>query len=236
MIGTLSRTNTENSIQINTDHGRLLQILVESQGRMSFGILNEPKGIVGDVTINNQKLENWNATGYSFEHESVVNDLMSILPYVTQESDVSDRLNNRNSDSLSNDPIIFKGEFDINDDEVNDTYIDTTGWGKVEHFSVIYFRFSFIYLKYKLHFIILFLPFSSNSNFKQGFIIVNEFNLGRYWPTVGPQVTLYLPKEILLKKDNSIIVVELEKAPKNGEIKFSKTITYLQNKNVVHSF
>lgn len=229
-MGTMSRRNPENSLQIHTDHGRLLQILVESQGRMSFGILNEPKGIVGDVTVNNEKLELWNMTAFSFEHESKVNNLMSILPYVTQESDVTDKINNRNSDSLSNDPIIFRGEFDINDDEINDTYIDTTGWGKVEH------RSSFIQLNFKLHFLNLFLLFCSNSNFKQGFIIVNGFNLGRYWPGVGPQVTLYLPKEILLKKDNSIVVVELEKAPKNGEIKFSKTITYLNNKNVVHSF
>lgn len=65
---------------------------------------------------------------------------------------------------------------------------------------------------------------------------MNGFNLGRYWPSIGPQVTLYLPKEILLKKNNSIIVVELERAPKNGEIKFSKIITYLSNNNVVHSF
>lgn len=71
---------------------------------------------------------------------------------------------------------------------------------------------------------------------KQGFIVVNGFNLGRYWPSVGPQITIYLPKEILLEKDNSIIVVELENAPTNGEINFSDTISYFGgNNNIIHS-
>lgn len=130
----MSRRNPEESIQINTDHGRLLQILVESQGRMSFAIFNEAKGIVGDVTVNNEKLENWNITGFPFEHESEVENLMDTLPYVTQEPDVLDKIVDRDSESLSNDPIIFKGEFDINEGVINDTYIDTTGWGKVKLF------------------------------------------------------------------------------------------------------
>lgn len=131
-MGIWSRKNSTNSIQINTDHGRLLQILVESQGRISFAIFNEAKGIIGDVTLNNQKLENWNITGYPFENESDLNNLMNILPYVEQEPDVSKKINNRNSDNLSNDPIIFEGKFDINGGEINDTYIDPRGWGKVE--------------------------------------------------------------------------------------------------------
>lgn len=46
--------------------------------------------------------------------------------------------------------------------------------------------------------------------FRKGFVIVNGFNIGRYWRK-GPQRTLYLPAP-LLKERNTIIVVENEKA------------------------
>lgn len=139
MMGILTRENSTNSIQINTDHGRRLQILVESQGRLSFAVFNEPKGIAGDVTLNNEKLENWNITGFPFEHESYPKILMNSLRYVEQDPDLLKKIENRSSENLSNDPIIFDGKFDINDSAISDTYIDPTGWGKVKHFFVILF-------------------------------------------------------------------------------------------------
>lgn len=57
--------------------------------------------------------------------------------------------------------------------------------------------------------------------FYQGLIFVNGFNLGRYWPLVGPQITLYLPKEVLREGENSITLIELQRAPENGVIDFS---------------
>lgn len=57
---------------------------------------------------------------------------------------------------------------------------------------------------------------------KQGFIILNGHNLGRYWPIAGPQITLYVPKEFLRKRSNSIVVVEMQKVPANRELKFSQ--------------
>lgn len=46
-------------------------------------------------------------------------------------------------------------------------------------------------------------------------IWINGFNLGRYWPIVGPQVTLYLPSPLLkpYPETNTFIVFELEQAP-----------------------
>ncbi|PRD28606.1 UNVERIFIED_CONTAM: Beta-galactosidase [Trichonephila clavipes] len=49
----------------------------------------------------------------------------------------------------------------------------------------------------------------------KGVAFLNNFNLGRYWPIVGPQVTLYTPS-ILLQKNpavNHITLLELENAP-----------------------
>jgi beta-galactosidase len=45
------------------------------------------------------------------------------------------------------------------------------------------------------------------TNFTKGFITVNGFNLGRYWE-IGPQQTLYLPKSVLKKGTNEILLFE----------------------------
>ncbi|KAL6091201.1 hypothetical protein STEG23_025744, partial [Scotinomys teguina] len=48
----------------------------------------------------------------------------------------------------------------------------------------------------------------------KGQVWINGFNLGRYWPKRGPQVTLFVPRHILTTSaPNNITVLELEKAP-----------------------
>ena len=44
--------------------------------------------------------------------------------------------------------------------------------------------------------------------FTKGFVVVNGFNLGRYFNPAGPQKTLYLPAPLLHEGDNEIIVFE----------------------------
>lgn len=44
-------------------------------------------------------------------------------------------------------------------------------------------------------------------NFKKGFVVINGFNLGRYWE-IGPQKSLYVPASILKEGENEIIVFE----------------------------
>lgn len=47
----------------------------------------------------------------------------------------------------------------------------------------------------------------------KGNIEVNNFNIGRYWPVMGPQQTLYIPSVILRPGANYITVNELEQTP-----------------------
>ncbi|KAM4705949.1 beta-galactosidase [Rhinophrynus dorsalis] len=48
----------------------------------------------------------------------------------------------------------------------------------------------------------------------KGQIWINGFNLGRYWPARGPQVTLYVPQHILKTSvHNNITILELENSP-----------------------
>ena len=41
---------------------------------------------------------------------------------------------------------------------------------------------------------------------------MNGFNLGRYWPVMGPQATLYVPHGILRTGANEVLLLEQEKA------------------------
>ena len=45
----------------------------------------------------------------------------------------------------------------------------------------------------------------------KGVAWVNGFNLGWYWPTMGPQMTLYVPGPVLVPGDNDILILEVEK-------------------------
>uniref|UniRef100_T1J8I2 Beta-galactosidase n=1 Tax=Strigamia maritima TaxID=126957 RepID=T1J8I2_STRMM len=49
----------------------------------------------------------------------------------------------------------------------------------------------------------------------KGIAFINGVNLGRYWPIVGPQNTLYIPKSFLkpYPSNNVLIILELEHAP-----------------------
>lgn len=57
-------------------------------------------------------------------------------------------------------------------------------------------------------------------NFRKGNILINGFNLGRYWE-IGPQKTLYLPKPLLKKGDNTIVLFEIEGCKDIPKITFS---------------
>jgi hypothetical protein len=62
----------------------------------------------------------------------------------------------------------------------------------------------------------------------KGVLFVNRVNLGRYW-SVGPQMTNYIPKEYLKVGSNSIVILELQKAPSNLELHFSDVADYNEN-------
>lgn len=59
------------------------------------------------------------------------------------------------------------------------------------------------------------------SLFYQGQVWINGINLGRYWPSRGPQQTLYVPGPLLsATKPNNITVLELEGAPAHLRVLF----------------
>ena len=56
-------------------------------------------------------------------------------------------------------------------------------------------------------------------NFKKGFVMINGFNIGRYWE-IGPQKTLYVPASLLQKGKNEIIIFESDGLKGQLEVEF----------------
>ena len=58
----------------------------------------------------------------------------------------------------------------------------------------------------------------SNGYWQKGVAYVNKYNLGRYWPVMGPQVTLYTPGPWLNPSEtNSLTMIELLSTPCGSE-------------------
>lgn len=56
----------------------------------------------------------------------------------------------------------------------------------------------------------------------KGQAFVNNFNAGRYWPSVGPQETLYIPKSALSTGaiGNSVVLFEIDEPVKGHDERF----------------
>jgi beta-galactosidase len=175
----LSRENAIDTIPVSLGIGNKLQIVVENQGRINYGIANDFKGILGGVYINSEKLQNWTMTGYPLDDYDSLQEVVDYVYPVQKDRPIS-KLTTKTGF------VLFYGQFDIDKSPIHDTYIDPTGWGK-------------------------------------GLIFINGFNLGRYWPVVGPQVTLYLPKELLKPKNNTVLMIECQKIKDTATILFTDT-------------
>ena len=51
------------------------------------------------------------------------------------------------------------------------------------------------------------------SPFTKGVVFVNNKNIGRYWPKVGPQKHLYVPSVWLREGVNQLTIFEVEEMP-----------------------
>uniref|UniRef100_A0A8D8CS41 Beta-galactosidase n=3 Tax=Culex pipiens TaxID=7175 RepID=A0A8D8CS41_CULPI len=176
-VGTLSRQNAINTLPITLGIGEKLRIFVENEGRVNFGTPNDFKGIVGDVFINTQKLQNWTMIGIPLDNVGKIHEYIN-RKSLLEKRYPSKRIIPKTSSPVQRGPTIFQGTFDIARIDIMDTYLDPTGWGK-------------------------------------GVVFINGFNLGRYWPLTGPQITLYVPRHILRNNQNEIVLVEYQtiKAP-----------------------
>jgi beta-galactosidase len=69
--------------------------------------------------------------------------------------------------------------------------------------------------------------FLSTEGWAKGVVLVNGFNLGRYWQTSMPQKTLYVPACLLQKGLNSIVLFETDVLPSASSVlRFSPTAVW----------
>ena len=144
-----------------------LDILVENMGRWN-GPLPQPKGILGNVTLNDAILVNWEIYPINLDNLFSETDAFS----QPLRPDTNDLVNMDNSFA----PSFFYGQFPVNSSY--DTFLHLPGWSKGQAF-------------------------------------VNGFNVGRYWPVIGPQMTLFVPANVvsLKQKTASVLLFELDEAP-----------------------
>lgn len=117
-----------NTLPISANFGSKLQILVESQGRINFNIANDFKGILGDVKLGGSVLRDWTITGYPLDNYDQIANLLEEGPL----ANAIHRDKTKNG-FLMDGPTVFRAKFDIaiDEDEIQDTYLNPTGWGKV---------------------------------------------------------------------------------------------------------
>lgn len=183
-IGVLSRENNINSLPVTINHGRVLQILVENQGRINYNIPNDFKGILGNIRLNDEILSNWTITGFPLDDYEKIETLLNEKLQGKQKVRHTNRLQS-NSRLIRSGPTIFYTEFEISLEHLLDSYLNVMGWGK-------------------------------------GIAYLNGFNLGRYWPVVGPQITLYVPKEVFVRGTNKLVLLEFQYSPENSTVEFIK--------------
>jgi len=62
--------------------------------------------------------------------------------------------------------------------------------------------------------------FLDTTGWGKGVAFVNGHNLGRYWPLIGPQITLYVPAPYLRAGENELVILELEYVSQTRKMKF----------------
>ena len=165
---TMFRIPKQQTVTLNIGDKLELDILVENVGRWNGG-LAEPKGILGNVTLNGSILMYWKM--YPINLDNLFSDKFD---FPSQPVENSNTINSKVNNTFA--PSFFHGELSIN--SLHDTFLYLPGWSK-------------------------------------GQVFINGFNVGRYWPVIGPQITLFVPVTVLGLQPTSVsvMVFELDGAP-----------------------
>lgn len=173
------------------------------------GILLCAQGLVSNLTLGPHELRDWQV--FSLRIDEAISDGLLWDVETEREGPLS--------------PAFFVGSFVIPDgipDLPQDSYIQFPGWKKVG-LLIQYICFWDLTLfsnqlnnvtLLRIPLLLSVLLITLLCYLKQGQVWVNGFNLGRYWPDRGPQITLFVPANILsTTAPNNITVLELEAAP-----------------------
>ncbi|XP_078656010.1 beta-galactosidase-like isoform X3 [Branchiostoma floridae x Branchiostoma belcheri] len=195
-VGILSR-NGPTDLNLTSQAGQVLDVVVENQGRINFGrYINDSKGIISNVTLGNDTLRSWSI--FSLDIDGALPTLFS--PPANPAVHINGQL-----PAL---PTILQQELEGLDVQLESHEKRSARPLRSRAGQMVP---SF----YTGTFSIQGDPQDTFLNMKgwtKGQAFVNGFNLGRYWPVEGPQITLYVPASVL-KSDNNVTLFELEASP-----------------------
>ncbi|KAK2706516.1 hypothetical protein QYM36_016522 [Artemia franciscana] len=121
LTGRLDNSQKLYQIGLHGKKGDDLCILVENQGRVSYGMsINQKKGILGNVTLGNSILEDWIMYPLPFNNTMKLFEAVKLI-----KKDSKDRYGRNVNTGL------FIGSFTVpQGEDPADTFLDMTGWNK----------------------------------------------------------------------------------------------------------
>lgn len=181
-----------------------IDILVENQGRICYGSeINDTKGLIDDVTLDGTTLHDWEI--YSLP----LND-SELLTQATPSSCCTQTLHHRMHRGMMHKmhkrcAAQADGSRGCARNADRNQYSD-----QVPSFYVAEFVLNTSKPED---------TFLDTSGWYKGVAFLNGFNLGRYWPVAGPQITLYVPASVLhpAPAKNNLVLFELDWAPCNSD-------------------
>jgi len=205
--GTLSRMDKISAVPLERPYGQHLGLLVENQGRLNFG--NE----IRDFKVPRRA----NALLYAFMRGA--NNVASIGTDRVASQGVSNV-------TISGVPLInwnmtayaFSNVSSLRDTE---TIIVESGF-LID--GPVFLRGRFTISDQALD------TYLDTTGWGKGVAFVNGHNLGRYWPILGPQITLYVPAPYLRTGMNELILLELEYVSQTRKMKFQSVPNLGQEK------
>ncbi|KAJ5949260.1 hypothetical protein N7454_000844 [Penicillium verhagenii] len=111
-VGVIDSTyEVPNSVSVTLKNNDILDLLIENLGRVNFGseIIDQRKGVVGNITVGGTVLSNWGLYPLPFTSLPAA---AATAPQVTTNSA----------------PIFYTASFDV--DAVGDTFLELPGWKK----------------------------------------------------------------------------------------------------------
>ncbi|PSC67692.1 Beta-galactosidase 17 [Micractinium conductrix] len=219
LAGRLDRSQPETALTLpaqghggSGDEGFQLDILVEGMGRVNFGCDQggwDHKGLTSsNVTLNGEGLTGWEVFPLALDDldelewgkaatvlVAAARRRLTEAPSVGSTAVLSAlRGGDQGGGGDAQVPLFLRGTFEID---------DRTALRGSKGFLAD--------------------SFLSTHGWGKGLAWVNGFALGWYWPSQGPQMTLYVPGPVLRAGNNEVLLLELEHAPDRREVLLDDT-------------
>uniref|UniRef100_A0ACD5U0X7 Uncharacterized protein n=1 Tax=Avena sativa TaxID=4498 RepID=A0ACD5U0X7_AVESA len=160
-----------------------LYILVENMGRVNYGpYIFDQKGILSSVEIDGITLRHWKMYPLSFDAPGNLPKFQPIQQ-ITNARNCEVPIHAYSQNKLRASSFYRNGISEGPEFYEGHFHIDSDSAAKD--------------------------TFISFRGWNKGVAFVNNFNIGRFWPAMGPQCALYVPAPILRAGDNVVVIFEL---------------------------